>query len=116
MNRVVVPARQATQPGGIGSLGLIFGLLKSLKIRALTKYSVIPSWRSDLDGESLGLLAATAPGRHLTDLTLSGNAATFLTSGGEVTCCCQLPARFSGQFVCRWFRFAQLAKGKKFRP
>jgi hypothetical protein len=32
-NRVVVPARQATQPGGIGSLGLILGLLKSLKIR-----------------------------------------------------------------------------------
>jgi hypothetical protein len=67
-------------------------------IWTLTKYSAIPSWRSDLDGESLGLLAATAPGRHLTDLTLSGNAATFLTSGGEVLCCCQLPARFSGQF------------------
>jgi hypothetical protein len=32
---VVVPARQATQPGGIGSLKLILGLLKSLKIRAL---------------------------------------------------------------------------------
>jgi hypothetical protein len=35
MNRVVVPARQATQPGGIGSLESILGLLKSLKIRAL---------------------------------------------------------------------------------
>jgi hypothetical protein len=34
-NRVVVPARQATQPGGIGSLETILGLLKSLKIRAL---------------------------------------------------------------------------------
>jgi hypothetical protein len=33
-NRVVVPARQATQPGGIGSLESILGLLKSLKIRA----------------------------------------------------------------------------------
>jgi hypothetical protein len=31
---VVVPARQATQPGGIGSLESIHGLLKSLKIRA----------------------------------------------------------------------------------
>ena len=31
----VVPARQATQPGGIGSLKSILGLLKSLKIRAL---------------------------------------------------------------------------------
>ncbi len=31
----MVPARQATQPGGIGSLESIFGLLKSLKIRAL---------------------------------------------------------------------------------
>ncbi len=30
-NRVVVPAHQATQPGGIGSLELILGLLKSLK-------------------------------------------------------------------------------------
>jgi hypothetical protein len=35
MNRVVLPARQATQPGGIGSLESILGLLKSLKIRAL---------------------------------------------------------------------------------
>ncbi len=33
-NRVFVPARQATQPGGIGSLKAILGLLKSLKIRA----------------------------------------------------------------------------------
>jgi hypothetical protein len=31
---VVVPVRQATQPGGNGSLESIFGLLKSLKIRA----------------------------------------------------------------------------------
>ncbi len=35
-NRVVVPARQATQLGGIGSLESILWLLKSLKIRALT--------------------------------------------------------------------------------
>jgi hypothetical protein len=35
MNKVVLPARQATQPGGIGSLESILGLLKSLKIRAL---------------------------------------------------------------------------------
>ncbi len=34
-NRFVVPARQATQPSGIGSLGSILGRLKSLKIRAL---------------------------------------------------------------------------------
>jgi hypothetical protein len=34
-NRVAVPARQATKPGGIGSLESILGLLKSLKIRAL---------------------------------------------------------------------------------
>jgi|688.fasta_scaffold2038600_1 hypothetical protein len=32
---VVAPARQATKPGGIGSLESILGLLKSLKIRAL---------------------------------------------------------------------------------
>jgi hypothetical protein len=36
-NRVVVPARQDTQPGGIGSLESIFGLLQSLKIRALVR-------------------------------------------------------------------------------
>jgi hypothetical protein len=36
-NRVVdcSTARQTTQPGGIGSLELIFGLIKSLKIGAL---------------------------------------------------------------------------------
>ncbi len=34
MNRVVVPARQATQPGGIDSPESILELLKSLKIRA----------------------------------------------------------------------------------
>jgi hypothetical protein len=34
-NRVVVPARQATQPSGIGSQESILGLLKSLKIRVL---------------------------------------------------------------------------------
>jgi hypothetical protein len=33
IHRVVVPARQATQPGGMGSLDSIPGLLKSLKIR-----------------------------------------------------------------------------------
>jgi len=33
--RVVVPARQATQVGGIEALESILGLLKSLKIRAL---------------------------------------------------------------------------------
>jgi hypothetical protein len=35
MNRVVVPARQATKAGGIDSFELILGLLKSLKIPAL---------------------------------------------------------------------------------
>jgi hypothetical protein len=34
---VVVPARQATQPIELGSLELILGLLKSLKIRAQNK-------------------------------------------------------------------------------
>jgi hypothetical protein len=33
--KIPAPARQATQPGGIGSLESILGLLKSLKIRAL---------------------------------------------------------------------------------
>ncbi len=34
-NRVVVPARKVTQPGGIDSLESILWLLKSLKNRAL---------------------------------------------------------------------------------
>jgi hypothetical protein len=34
-NRVLVPARQPTESGRIGSLESILGLLKSLKIRAL---------------------------------------------------------------------------------
>ncbi len=38
-NRAVVPARQATQPVGIGSLESTLGLRKSLKIRALIKSS-----------------------------------------------------------------------------
>jgi hypothetical protein len=37
---VVVPARRATQPGGIGSLESILGLLKSLKIRAVANASI----------------------------------------------------------------------------
>jgi hypothetical protein len=34
-NRVVVPARQAAQSGGIDSMESIHGLLKSLKIQSL---------------------------------------------------------------------------------
>jgi hypothetical protein len=37
-NRVVVPARQTTQPGGIGSWESILGFIKSLKIRALASW------------------------------------------------------------------------------
>ncbi len=40
-NRVVVPGRQATQSGGIGSLESVLGLLKSLKILALDKTLII---------------------------------------------------------------------------
>ncbi len=47
-NRVVVPARQATQPGVIGSLESILGLLKSLKIR-------------DLIAQNEGLVTGTYP-------------------------------------------------------
>ena len=47
-NRVVVPARQVTQPGGIGPLKSILGILKSLKIRALasrtTTLFLLVSW------------------------------------------------------------------------
>jgi hypothetical protein len=36
---VVIPAHQATQPGGIGSLESILGLLKILNIRA--QYTIL---------------------------------------------------------------------------
>jgi hypothetical protein len=36
----VVPARQTTQPGGVGSLEWILGLLESLNIRALVSTCV----------------------------------------------------------------------------
>ncbi len=47
-NRVVIPARQATQPGGIDSWESILGLLKSLKNRA--QYQSLQS--PDLDAKS----------------------------------------------------------------
>jgi hypothetical protein len=40
-SKVVVPARQATQPGGTGSLESTHGLVKSLKIRALYSTSFL---------------------------------------------------------------------------
>ncbi len=46
-NRIVVPARPATQAGGIGSLESIPGILNSLKIRALN-ISVNDSRNSEL--------------------------------------------------------------------
>ncbi len=39
----MVPARQATQPGGIHSLESIPGLQKRLKIRALHAIQALPS-------------------------------------------------------------------------
>ncbi len=50
-NRVLVPARQATQPGGICSLKLILGPLKSLKIRALDS-NVWPAEQTSLDDKT----------------------------------------------------------------
>jgi hypothetical protein len=41
MDKIVVPARQATQAGGIGSFESIIGLLKSLKIRPQFFFSPI---------------------------------------------------------------------------
>jgi hypothetical protein len=38
--RVIVPARQATQPGGIGSLESILGLLKTFKKFELWYFSI----------------------------------------------------------------------------
>ncbi len=43
MNRVVVPARQAAQAGGIDSLEAIHGLLKSFNIRAQVIYPFVAS-------------------------------------------------------------------------
>ncbi len=44
-NRVIVPARKATQPGTIGSLKSILGVLKSLKIRALEGWGAVDGRR-----------------------------------------------------------------------
>ncbi len=55
MSRVVVPALQATQPGGIGPLESILGLLKILIIRALV---ILPY----LVHEGLGHSVAVGPG------------------------------------------------------
>jgi len=46
-DKVVVSTRQATQPGGIGSLESILGLLKSLKIRAQNNPTYVPFDRSE---------------------------------------------------------------------
>jgi hypothetical protein len=43
MNMVIVPTRQATQRGGINSLESIFGLLTSLKMRALVCVFFVPT-------------------------------------------------------------------------
>jgi hypothetical protein len=43
MNMVIILARQATQRGGINSLESIFGLLISLKIRALVCVFFVPT-------------------------------------------------------------------------
>ena len=51
MNRVVVPDRQATQSGGIGSLELILGLLKFKKSGSahyrIARYSIPTDINSD---------------------------------------------------------------------
>jgi hypothetical protein len=47
-NSIVVLDRQATQSGGIGSLELVLGLLKSLQILALTRRSSLN--KSDFNG------------------------------------------------------------------
>ncbi len=56
-NRVIVPARQATQAGGIHSFESILGLHKRLKIRAL--YSICSEvsrrWALDTDTGYKGL-------------------------------------------------------------
>ena len=41
MNRVIIPARQATYAGGIDSFASILALLKSLKILALENYDCL---------------------------------------------------------------------------
>jgi len=57
--RFVVPARQTTQPGGIGSLESILGLLKSLKIRALKRNQ--PGTRAIVRGLQYTVMHSTPP-------------------------------------------------------
>jgi hypothetical protein len=48
LEKVVVPARQATQDGGIDSLEAIPGLLKSFKIRAQAIYPFVASKKATI--------------------------------------------------------------------
>ncbi len=67
MNRVIVPARQATQAGGIHSLESIPGPHKHLKVRAQDCYSEkILSWIVFLSVYGAGTIAS-----QVIDLSLS---------------------------------------------
>ena len=61
-NRVVVLARQATQPGGIGSLESILGLLKRSKIQALL--NIVYNWSQQERNRPGGGVKGTVPYSH----------------------------------------------------
>ncbi len=101
-NRVVVPARQATQPGGFGSLESILGLLNSFKIRAPVNWCVNTFWIAILyedlsifphrccSAKSLGLGEIRLRDRLASALTLTYDYALNLQVHQEVTQRCRL--------------------------
>jgi hypothetical protein len=63
-NRVVAPSRQATHPGGIGSLESIFWLLKSLKTCALSVFEffwTVVAWTEQEVSRELPFSASATP-------------------------------------------------------
>ncbi len=99
-------------------------LLSLLKVKAVQVFSVHPSYPSTLDipHDCSDTVSFTPPPSQSTSILplscLSG--LTHICYGlvfreesrhSELNCTAR-----SIIFLCRWFRFAQLAKGKKFRP
>jgi hypothetical protein len=75
MNRVVVPARHATQPGRIGSLESILALLKSLKIRARYCYLRYKHLKESLQGDIAKSLAGQTEGDIVETRVFDGGSA-----------------------------------------
>jgi hypothetical protein len=75
MNRVIVTAHHATQPGGIGSLVSILVFLKSLKIRALYCYLGYKHLKESLQGNVAKSLTGQTEGDVVETRVFDGGSA-----------------------------------------